>query len=146
VFAPGGNTLISPGSGSSSSRNHSPAEILVDNLAWVKGNHSLNFGVDYGRYHSYSFSINRVVPAITFGLDSNDPANAAMFTTANFPGASTTDITNAKNLYALLTGRVTAITASAFTSEVDGKYTYLGDFTQRSQQRTLGFYGQDAWR
>jgi hypothetical protein len=146
VFSPGGNTLSSPASGSSSSRNHAPAEILVDNLSWVKGNHSLTFGFDYANYHSYAFSVNRVVPAITFGLDTNDPASAAMFVAANFPGSSSTDITNAKNLYALLTGRVTAITASAFTSEVTGKYTYLGDFTQRVRQRTVGMFAQDAWR
>ena len=145
VFAPGGNTLSSPASGSSSSRNHAPASVLLDNLSWVRGNHSLNFGVDYARYHSYSFSISRVVPAITFANNSNDPAST-MFVAANFPGASATDLTNAGNLYALLTGRVSAITASAFTSETTGKYTYLGDFTQRAQQKTLGFYAQDAWR
>lgn len=146
VFAPGGNTTTSPASGSSSSRNNAPAKVLLDNLSYVKGNHSLNFGTDLAQYNSYSFSLNRVVPAITFGLNANDPANAAMFATSNFPGASATDITNAKNLYALLTGRVTTITANAYTSEVTGKYTYLGDFTQRVRQRTAGFYAQDAWR
>jgi len=145
VFAPGGNTLSSPASGSSSSRNHAPSKILSDTLSYVRGNHSFNFGVDYAQYNSYSFSISRVVPAITFANNSNDPANA-MFVGANFPGASSTDLTNAGNLYALLTGRVSAITASAFTSEETGKYTYLGDFTQRVRQRTLGFYGQDSWR
>jgi hypothetical protein len=146
VFAPGGNQTSSPASGSSSSRNNAPAKVLLDNLSYIKGNHSFNFGTDLAQYNSYSFSIARVVPAITFGLNANDPANAAMFATSNFPGASSTDITNAKNLYALLTGRVTTITASAFTSETTGKYTYLGDFTQRVRQRTAGFYAQDAWR
>jgi Carboxypeptidase regulatory-like domain len=146
VFAPGGNTTTSPASGSSSSRNNAPAKVLLDNLSYVTGNHSFNFGTDIASYNSYSFSIARVVPAITFGLNANDPANAAMFISSNFPGASGTDITNAGNLYALLTGRVTTITASAFTSETTGKYTYLGDFTQRVRQRTAGFYAQDAWR
>jgi carboxypeptidase family protein len=161
VFSPGGSNTSSPASGSSSSRNHAPSKVLLDNLSYVRGNHSFNFGVDYAQYNGYSFSINRVVPGITFGLDTNDPANASsvgMFTTCTvvppapvpptcqFPNASSTDLTNAKNLYALLTGRVTQISASAFTSEETGKYTYLGDFTQRVRQRTLGFYGQDAWR
>jgi len=148
VFAPGNNSTNSPASGSSTSRNHAPSKVLLDNLSYVRGNHSFNFGVDYAQYNSYSFSIARVVPAITFGLDTNDPANA-MFTTGttgNFPGASATDITNAKNLYALLTGRVTTITATALRSEETGKYTYLGPFIQRVRQRTLGFYAQDAWR
>jgi hypothetical protein len=146
VFAPGGNTLSSPASGSSSSRNHAPAKVLSDNLSYVRGNHSFTFGGEYAQYNAYSFSVSRVVPAITLGLDTNDPANTAMFAAANFPGASSTDITNAKNLYALLTGRVTTITASAFTNEETGKYTYLGDFIQRVRQRTVGVYAQDSWR
>jgi hypothetical protein len=138
--------VSSPASGSSSSRNHAPAEILVDNLSWVKGNHSLNFGVDYANYHSFSFSVDRVVPQISLGVDTTDPANSTMFVGANFPGASSTDLANAAGLWALLVGRVTTITANAFTSETTGKYTYLGDFTQRVRQRTLGMYTQDAWR
>ena len=146
AFAPGGNTTSSPASGSSSSRTNAPSLVLLDNISYVRGNHSFNFGAEGAQHSAYSFSINRVVPAITFGLDTNDPANAAMFGTANFPGASSTDITNAKALYAVLTGRVTAITANAYRSETDGKYTYLGDFTQRLRQRTAGFFAQDAWR
>jgi len=145
VFNPGGNNTSSPASGSSSSRNHAPSLVLLDSLAYVKGDHTFNFGVDLAQHKSWSFSVSRVVPAITFGLDTNDPASA-MFIAANFPGASATDLTNARNLYALLTGRVTTITASAFTSEETGKYTYLGDFTQRSRQRTAGFFAQDSWR
>ncbi|MGH9971998.1 MAG: carboxypeptidase regulatory-like domain-containing protein, partial [Pyrinomonadaceae bacterium] len=146
VFNPGGNNTSSPASGSSSSRNHAPSLVLLDNLSYVRGDHSFNFGVDLAQHSSWSFSVQRVVPAITFGLDTNDPANSAMFVLANFPGASNTDLTNAKNLYALLTGRVTTISANAFTSEETGKYTYLGDFTQRTRQRTAGFFAQDSWR
>jgi len=145
VFNPGGNNTSSPASGSSSSRNNAPSLVLLDNLSYVRGDHTFNFGVDLAQHRSFSFSVARVVPAITFGLDTNDPASA-MFTAANLPGASATDLTNARNLYALLTGRVTTITASAFTSEDTGKYTYLGDFTQRSRQRTAGFFAQDSWR
>ncbi|MEK6335077.1 MAG: carboxypeptidase regulatory-like domain-containing protein [Acidobacteriota bacterium] len=145
VFAPGGSTLTSPASGASSSRNHAPAKVLLDNLAYVKGNHSFNFGVDYAQYNSYSFSITRVVPAVTFANNSNDPANG-LFVAANFPGSSSTDLTNAGNLYALLTGRVSAVTATAQTDEESGKYAYLGAGIQRVRQRTLGFYAQDAWR
>ncbi|MDQ3174634.1 MAG: TonB-dependent receptor, partial [Acidobacteriota bacterium] len=146
VFNPGGNNTSSPASGSGSSRNNAPSLVLLDNVSYVRGDHSFNFGVDLAQHSSWSFSVQRVVPGITFGLDTNDPANAAMFAAANFPGASSTDINNAKNLFALLTGRVTTISANAYTSETTGKYTYLGDFTQRTRQRTAGFFAQDSWR
>ena len=68
-----------------------------------------------------------------------------MFNAANFPGASSTDLTNARNIYAVLTGRITAITANANLSE-SGKYVYAGPSTQRYQQRETGLYAQDSWR
>src|ERR1044071_232886 len=147
VFNPGGNNTSSPFSGSSSSRNNAPSIVFSDNVSYVKGDHSFNFGGDYAQYKPWAQNVARVVPAITFGLNSNAPAQASgMFAAANFPGASGTDITNAQNLYALLTGRVITITASAFTNDETGKYSYLGDFVQRVRQRRMGFYGQDAWR
>ena len=80
-----------------------------------------------------------------FGVDTNDPANA-MFTATNFPGASSSDITNAKGIYAVLTGRVTAINGDARLDEKTGKYVYLGNALERSRQKEIGFFGQDAWR
>src|ERR1051326_9214420 len=145
VFGPGGNSTSSPFATNSASRNHTPAKVILDNLSYVRGNHTMNFGTDVDQYNFWTFSLGRLVPSVTFGLDSTDPASS-MFVAANFPGASATDLTNAGNLYALLTGRVTAVTANAFVSELTGKYTYLGDFTDRNRQRTVGLYGQDAWR
>ena len=63
----------------------------------------------------------------------------------NFPGSSSTDLTNARNIYAVLTGRITAITANANLSET-GKYVYAGPSVQRFQQRETGVFGQDSWR
>ena len=45
----------------------------------------------------------RLVPDVTLGMATGDPADS-MFNTTNFPGASSTDLTNARNLYAVLTG------------------------------------------
>ena len=47
-----------------------------------------------------------------------------MFTHANFPGASTANLTDARRLYALLTGRVTAINGTARLNEDDRPRTY----------------------
>jgi carboxypeptidase family protein len=147
VFAPGSNSTTSPFATNSGSRASNPSRVFLDNLSYVKGNHTLNFGTEIGQYNTWNFNINRFVPSITFGLNANDPAQVAgMFATANFPGASSTDITNAQNLYALLTGRVTTITANAYTDENTGKYSYLGSFVERIRQHTMGFYVQDAWR
>ena len=56
-------------------------------------------------------------PQIQFDTDANfDPA-AAMFNNTSLPGASTGNLTDARRLYGLLTGRVTAINGTARLSE-----------------------------
>ena len=117
---------------------------ISDTATWTRGAHSYTFGGKY-TWVTLTYNAQTLVPTINFGVDSNDPANA-MFNTTNFQGASTTDLTNARNLYAVLTGRVIAINANARLDEKTGKYTYLGNAFERSRQRELGFFAQDSWR
>src|SRR5262249_29810499 len=49
-------------------------------------------------------------------------------------------------LYAILTGRITAIAANAQLDETTGQYSYLGNLVNRGQQHEVGFYAQDQWR
>jgi len=125
------------------SRN-APLRDFSDTLTWTRGSHSLSFGGQFTQVNLWALSQTKV-PSISFGVDANDPANA-MFATANFPGASGTDLNNARALYAVLTGRVTAINADAGLSEQTGQYVYLGDRVRRARQRELGVFAQDSWR
>ena len=85
-------------------------------------------------------------PGVNLGFDTtNDPANG-MFTTAFFPGAAGGDLTNARNLYALLTGRVTSITSNARLDGATGQYVYLGVGQTDEQQDEFGLFIQDSWR
>jgi hypothetical protein len=68
-----------------------------------------------------------------------------MFTTANFPGAASADLTSARNLYGFLTGRVTSITANAALGK-DGKYQYLGRNYDNFHLTEWGAFIQDSWR
>ncbi len=128
----------------SPSRRNTPVKNVNDNLNIAHGAHSLTAGFSFTQINSWQWA-QTPVPGIGFGVDTTDPA-AAMFTTANFPGASSNDLSNARNIYAVLTGRVTSITANANLSETTGKYVYAGPSVQRYQQRETGFFGQDSWR
>ena len=86
-----------------------------------------------------------MVPEVRFGLVTGDPA-AGMFVTGNFPGASTTQLNNARNMYSLLTGRVSQILGNARLNEDTNQYQYLGNGFQRGTMRQWGFYVQDNWR
>jgi hypothetical protein len=127
------------------SRRNTPTQVIEENLSWIRGAHSFSFGGAFSNIGMWVWSKARVVTAITFGVNSNDPA-IGMFNTANFQGAASADLTRAQNIYAVLTGRVTAVTGDAYLDEVTNKYVYNGARTNRGHLRELGFYAQDSWR
>jgi hypothetical protein len=119
-----------------------------DTINWTRGAHSLSFG---GQFTQLNLTLQNqtLVPTISFGINTNDPANVMFNSTnapVNFPNAASADITRAQNIYAVLTGHVTAIAANARLNAETGKYEYLGIGVQKGRQRELGFFGQDAWR
>jgi hypothetical protein len=117
---------------------------IDENLNWLKGNHSFKFGFSFTRLKNWIDDWN-TVPTATFGLNTTfDPA-AGMFTTANFPTAAPADLTNARALYALLTGRVTSIGATARLQD-SGLYEYNGHIVRRESQDDYGFFLSDSWR
>ncbi len=150
---PGGRHVVMPlinrpymiGGANNYEIRSSPAFNLENTLSWIKGKHSFTFGgsftqVGYNDYFKY------YVPYVSIGFDTtNDPART-MFTTANFPGASSADLSNARNLYALLTGRVTALNNTAFLNPGTGKYEYMGPWEYWVKQKEFGFFAQDSWK
>ncbi len=137
--------LTSVTQGNSPNLVNTPSINVVDSLTWLRGRHTFTFGGTYTRITNQSKAWN-VVPTVTLGFtESNDPA-ASIFSTANFPGASTTVLTNARALYALLTGRVSGVNGTARLDAATGKYVYLGALEQRLRQDVFGAYVQDQWR
>jgi hypothetical protein len=139
-----GNSITNPYVVTAPSRRNPLFRDFSDNVTWSRGAHSIVIG---GKVIDTQLTYNAqtLVPTINFGVDTNDPA-ITLFTAANFQGASATDLTNARNLYAVLTGRVTAINATARLDEKTGKYTYLGNAFERSHQKEFGLFVQDNWR
>jgi len=135
--------------GSSQSRRNTPTETIEDNLSWVRGTHNLSFGFTFTNVGSWVFS-QTMVPGISFGVNSTyDPAYVMFNATngpRNFPGASTTQISNAAQVYALLTGRVTQISGNGVLNETTNKYAYNGPNVQRGHMREFGLYAADSWR
>jgi hypothetical protein len=126
------------------STRDAPTYSIEDNFNWVRGNHTIGFGGNWTQVNM-SLASGNLMPTLGLGVDPSDPANA-MFTTANFPGAASADLTNARALYGVLTGRVTSINASAVLDGATGKYVYSGQATQLGHMRELGTYISDSWR
>src|SRR5262249_10231242 len=68
------------------SRRNAPVKQFSDNVSWSLGSHNLNFGANFSQINFWRSAFNGgLVPTITFGLDSNDPASAIFTTGSNFP-------------------------------------------------------------
>jgi hypothetical protein len=118
----------------------------IDNtLSWLKGPHSFAFGGSFLQITHNQHSSN-AVPTVNIGFDNtNDPARG-LFSTANFPGASSGNLSDARALYGLLTGRVTSINGTARLNAAGDEYVYLGDLFQRDRMNMFSAYAQDSWR
>jgi hypothetical protein len=139
-----GSALANAGGSGAFQAREASTRVFENDLNWLKGKHSLSFGASMTQGLLW-LQNQTMVPEIRFGVVTGDPA-AGMFTTANFPGASTTQLNNARNLYALLTGRVSNILGNARLNEDTNQYEYLGNGFQRGTMRQWGFYAQDNWR
>ena len=88
----------------------------------------------------------RLTTGIDLGFDStNDPA-ASLFTTANFSGASAAQLTDARELYALLTGRVISVVGQAALDGDSNKYVNNGRRRRAGKLDVFSGFIQDSWR
>jgi hypothetical protein len=117
--------------------------VFEDTLSWVKGPHLLTMGVSYTKAEVWLYNQTKV-PTVTLNMVTGDPADG-MFNTTNFPRASTTDINNAKALYAVLTGRVSAITRNARIQADGTTYKILGASDQYGTLPQWGSFISDTW-
>jgi Carboxypeptidase regulatory-like domain len=138
-----------PQTRSTQSRRHTPVTTVYDNVTWIKGTHSYNFGGTFTHVKGYQQSIgSESIPGATFGIAAGDPINTgatAIFTSANLPNSSSGQRTDAANLYALLTGRVSSLTYRA-TLDDESKQFNFSPFEEQNYQNELGFFLQDSWR
>ncbi|HJP93655.1 MAG TPA: TonB-dependent receptor [Pyrinomonadaceae bacterium] len=126
-----------------SSKRNTPSFEFSDSVTWIKGKHSFNFGGNYNLIKTFSDSANNVVGNVNFGIAEGDPAED-LFVSSNFPGASANDLATAAQLYATLTGRVTAIDRTAFLN--GGKYALFGSQILKFRQPQFALFAQDSWR
>jgi hypothetical protein len=139
------NTLTNWHATNGPSWRAAPTYSVDESLTWLKGKHSFNFGVSFLRATAWE-NAQMIVPEIDFGLSTdNDPARG-LFSTANFPNASTGQLSDARDLYALLTGRVSQISAQAALDPKTNQYVLLGPRRREGKIDLYSGFAQDSWR
>ena len=147
----GGNaTFTAAGVTSATSRNSysarsSPTYDFTDTVTWIAGSHNISFGGQYKRIKLTDINVARIVPTVNFGLDATETTANNMFNTTTLPGASTAQITEARNLYATLIGRIIQYSSTAYLT-ADGSYKLNAEQTRLDRQDTYGLFVQDGWR
>ncbi len=143
----GGTAINNVTTVNSPQRRNTPTHQYSDNLSYVRGRHTFNFGGDLSSISTFLVSApNGAVPAIGFGQDTSDIIETAMFTSGNFPGSSAAQRTSADVLYRVLTGRLSSISHQAALNEAGTGYTLDDIRIERYRQREWGIYGQDSFR
>jgi hypothetical protein len=139
----------SPYSRNSYSDRNTPTYDFTDNVTWITGNHSISFGGQWKLIRREGSAIGRIVPTVSFGLNSGtnnaDTPAFNMFNATSLPGASSAQLTEARNLYAMLIGRVSGYTSTAYLTP-DGTYAENALQSRLAKQNTYGLYVQDSWK
>jgi len=151
----GGTASTSPISTTSIQNSKTPVYDLTDSATWIKGSHSINFGGEFKRIVAIGDNIDRFVPSVSFGILSTDTVPQNMFTTCSsstftaacrVPGGGSTQQSELRNLYALMTGRVSGFTDTAYLDTAAGTYSEAIPRHRVTEQRSYGLFIQDNWR
>jgi hypothetical protein len=148
-FANPGTGIASVTTTSGPQRRNAPVKNIGDTATYVRGTHQISFGFNWDQINLFQKIVGSAqIPGIAFGIASGDPITTGstnIFTTANFPGATTTQLSSAANLFADVTGRVSSITQSLVLGE--GTKTYGANApVDRDQLREFGLFITDQWR
>ena len=99
---------------------------IDESLTWQKGKHSITDGRLACSSAARGKTASRWCRRSTWGSTRRRIPAAGLFTTTAFQGASAAQLTDASALYAMLTGRVRAITGQAALDAETNKYVAFG--------------------
>lgn len=139
-----GAALTNPGLGSGQSSREASTKVVENTTTWLKNSHSVSFGASMVQADVW-LQNHTLVPTADFGLLATEPADA-IFNATTLPGASAADITQAKNLYAILTGRLTRLQGDARINAAGDEYVPLGKSRAEGRMREFDFFVSDSWR
>jgi hypothetical protein len=122
-----------------------PTFSLDESLTWQRGAHSVNVGGSLLHVRAWE-NAQQFVPGINLRFNTaNDPA-AGLFNSTNFPGASAAQLADARDLYAILTGRVGAVTGQAALDPETNTYQAFAPRRREGYVNMYSLFAQDSWR
>jgi hypothetical protein len=133
-------------------KTYYPLVNAADNISWQFKKHLLNFGFSYYREQDHYNNAPAGFPFDAIGLVTDDPATTAIenYFATHFPAASSTDRSNAEDLYAILLGRISGVSpgGAGFPYDIKSKKysTTVSGYNLNELQSAWGMFVEDAWR
>jgi hypothetical protein len=117
-----------------------------DTISFQHKNHTAKFGGSWYREQDHYWNPPAGYANYSLGLANGDPALDA-FSTTNFPNASSSQITEAENLYATLVGRISGVSGSYTYDQKTGSYNHgISAYNLDEVSNAWAWYAQDSWR
>jgi Carboxypeptidase regulatory-like domain len=118
-----------------------------DTMTWQHHSHTVNYGFSWWREQDHYYNPSLGYPVTAFGLVNGDSATNA-FTAANaLPGASPNQLTEAEQLYAILTGRISGVSGTyAFVPQQHAYVPQIGRYNLDELIGGKGLFFQDSYR
>jgi len=143
-------TLTSPINFYTPISTYYPVLNFSDTATWQKGAHTINFGVSFYREQDHYWNAPELTN-VNLGLVQGDPAYDALTNAGSYqplPFSSTAQQAQARNLYAVLTGRISGISGSFPYDPGTGNYIQqrARSFALNEVANAWGTFIQDSWR
>jgi Carboxypeptidase regulatory-like domain len=139
-----GAQLTNPSLGSGQSSREASTKVIENTTTWLKGHHNMQFGATMVQGDVW-LQNQTLVPTAEFDIIAGEAADA-IFNATTLPGASAADITQAKRLYAMLTGRLTRLTGDSRINAGGDQYNLLGLSRAEGRMREFNVFVSDSWR
>jgi hypothetical protein len=124
-----------------------PLFSLSDGITYQKGSHNFNFGFQGYREQDHYYNAPAGFPGINFGLVQGDPAQNAFTigSAGNMPAGTSTAQSEAWQLYAVLTGRISGVNGSNGYDAVKQSYQ-PHSYNLDELAVSTGLWAQDSWK
>ncbi len=135
-----------------------PAFSLNDAVSYLKGSHTFKFGITGYHEQDHYWNPPSGFPNYTLGIAPGDPASNAFTTsgtvggvcsgTGTLPCANSSALTEALNLYATLTGRISSVGGTNTYDKATNAYSQsgtIGSYALDESTLAWGLFFQDSW-
>jgi hypothetical protein len=118
-----------------------------DTMTWQHRSHTVNYGFSWWREQDHYYNPELGYPVAAFGLASGDPALNAIANSSALAGASPNQLTEAEQLYAILTGRMSSVSGTyAFVPQQHAYVPQIGRYNLDELIGGKGLFFQDSYR